>query len=93
MSLEPAAEPFRLYTATGSDVSVYRPLFTDVIFSHVEIPGVALEADQKRATCSGASRSRCRIEGRGRCSGVGIRRAGEPRGSSSSLKLSDYIAV
>lgn len=28
MSLEPAAEPFRLYTATGPDVSMYRPLFT-----------------------------------------------------------------
>lgn len=35
MSLEPAAEPFRLYAATGPDVSVYRPLFSDV-----EIPGV-----------------------------------------------------
>lgn len=40
MSLEPAAEPFRLHTATGPDVSMYRPLFTGDIFSHVEIPGV-----------------------------------------------------
>ncbi len=40
MSLEPAAEPFRLYTATGPEVSMYRPLFTGDIFSNVEIPGV-----------------------------------------------------
>ena len=40
MSLEPAAEPERLYLAVGADINAHRPLFTGDIFSDVEISGV-----------------------------------------------------
>ena len=40
MSLEPAAEPERLYLAVGADINSHRPLFTGDIFPDIEIPGV-----------------------------------------------------
>ncbi len=40
MSLEPAAEPDRLYLAVGDDVNDARPIFTGDIFREVEIPGI-----------------------------------------------------
>lgn len=40
MNLEPAANPFQLYAATGPDVNPCRPFFTGDVFSQVEIPGV-----------------------------------------------------
>lgn len=40
MSLEPAADPGRLYLAVGPDVNPYRPLFTGDIYTEVDIPGV-----------------------------------------------------
>ena len=40
MSLEPAADPERLYSAVGEGVNPHRPLFTGDIFSRVNIPGV-----------------------------------------------------
>lgn len=44
MGLEPAADPSRLYSAVGPDVSRHRPLFTGDIFAEVEIPGVGASA-------------------------------------------------
>lgn len=40
MTLAPAADPSWLYSATGSDVNLCRPLFTGDIFTSVDIPGV-----------------------------------------------------
>ena len=40
MSLEPAAEPQKLYLAVGADVNRHRPLFTGDIFPDIDIPGV-----------------------------------------------------
>lgn len=40
MNLEPAADPARLYLATGLEVNPHRPLFTGDVFACVEIPGV-----------------------------------------------------
>ena len=40
MSLEPAADPSRLYAAIGADVNPHRPFFTGDIFNEVDIPGV-----------------------------------------------------
>ncbi len=40
MSLEPEADPARLYLAVGTDVNSYRPLFTGDIFADIDIPGV-----------------------------------------------------
>ena len=40
MSLEPSADPARLYLAAGADVNPHRPLFTGDVFSDVDIPGV-----------------------------------------------------
>lgn len=40
MSLEPAADPERLYLAVGDDVNDARPIFTGDIFREIEIPGV-----------------------------------------------------
>ena len=40
MSLEPAAEPERLYLAVGADINSHRPLFTGDIFPDIDIPGI-----------------------------------------------------
>jgi len=42
VNLEPAADPSRLYVATGPEVNPYRPLFTGDIFTSVKIPGVGM---------------------------------------------------
>ena len=44
MNLEPAADPDRLYLATGFEVNPCRPLFTGDVFTWVEIPGVGTSA-------------------------------------------------
>ena len=44
MNLEPAADPARLYLATGLEVNRHRPLFTGDLFACVEIPGVGESA-------------------------------------------------
>ena len=40
MSLEPAADPARLYLAVDANVNPCRPIFTGDIFSYIDIPGV-----------------------------------------------------
>lgn len=40
MSLEPAANPTRLYSALGADVNPHRPIFTGDVFACIDIPGV-----------------------------------------------------
>ncbi len=44
MSLEPAADPDRLYLAVGDDVNEARPIFTGDVFRQIEIPGVGITA-------------------------------------------------
>ena len=40
MSLEPDADPARLYAAVAADINPHRPFFTGDIFTEVDIPGV-----------------------------------------------------
>ncbi len=40
MSLEPAAEPEKLYLAVGADINSHRPLFTGDIFPDIDILGI-----------------------------------------------------
>ncbi len=44
MSLEPAADPERLYLAVGEDVNEARPIFTGDVYREVPIPGVGVSS-------------------------------------------------